>query len=164
MQFVERPGGGVDIIFSFVMDAGGGIPLWLLNKTQPQVSSEEMAAYITAMESGMGNDACTSLELEELVTWLQTEAGGAAPATSPQPQEGEEMRCKEEATLSNFDWLPVALMTQLRICVLGTTELGAVSIVPTMLALRDGRAAVPGHPCPLDPIAFCTALQYCLVW
>jgi hypothetical protein len=38
IQFLDRPGGGggVDIIFSFVMDAGGGIPLWLLNKTQPQ--------------------------------------------------------------------------------------------------------------------------------
>ena len=58
MHFVERNGGGVDIIFSFVMDAGGGIPLWLLNKTQPQ-GLLDCACLRTGLVGGLCMALCT---------------------------------------------------------------------------------------------------------
>ncbi len=73
-----------------------------------QVSSEELAAFITAIEKGMGKPACQSKELEEMLAWLKSEeekivgspgnASGvvAAPAVQeggePLPEEFERVR------------------------------------------------------------------------
>jgi hypothetical protein len=66
-----------------------------------------MGAYITAMEKGMGKDACQSAELEECISWLNAEAekiaGGDSSVPSQEAGDGQVPEEFQRVRQTNFD-------------------------------------------------------------